>query len=381
MTIEIPGAVQWLVPIVVGASWPEGDEDALRRLGEAWQQAATAVNEAVSDGDSAAWAALSAMQGEAADAFAEYWDRFVSGDEQFLVTLRKACAALAEACDETALNVEYTKLSIIAALIILAAQIAAMLAAAWATFGASTAGVPIAEAATELTVQMVFRELLQEIAVNVAINVGVDAAIQGLQFADGDRKHWDAGKTLDAGISGAAAGVASHGTGAASGALGRSTTTFSQAALRGAAEGAVAGAGGNTLNDLAHGKLPSLQDLGSGAVSGSVGGANDGITNRHEGLDQTWNDPEHSRFTAGSNTLGWRFQTDEGADIRADVDNPYTRSWNSSQAQDLGVPGGPNNVNGPDNVNGDGDELLPTTLIPPRSAVPRLDLPEPGTGD
>jgi hypothetical protein len=43
MTIQIPEAVQWLVPIVVGADWPEGDEDALRRLAQAWEQAAAAI--------------------------------------------------------------------------------------------------------------------------------------------------------------------------------------------------------------------------------------------------------------------------------------------------------------------------------------------------
>lgn len=294
MTIQIPEPVQWLVPIVVGTDWPEGDEDALRRLAQAWQQAATALNHATGDGNAAAQAALSAMQGEAADAFAEYWDRFVAGDEQFLSTLQQACEQLAEGCDEAALNVEYTKLSIIAALLILAAQIAAMAAAAFTTFGASTAGIPIAQAATRVTVQLAFRELIRQIAINGAINVGVDVAIQGLQIARGDRSlsEWDLGKTADAGISGVAAGVAGGGVGLASDALGRATSNFGAAALRGASEGAIAGAGGNALNDLAHGTAPSLQSLGSGAASGSVGGALDGTTNRHQGLHETWHSPD-----------------------------------------------------------------------------------------
>ncbi|MGH8964868.1 MAG: hypothetical protein ACRDXB_06005, partial [Actinomycetes bacterium] len=73
MTIQIPEPVQWLVPIVVGADWPEGDEDALRRLAQAWEQAAKAISVATGDGSAAAQAVGSAMQGEAADAFAEYW--------------------------------------------------------------------------------------------------------------------------------------------------------------------------------------------------------------------------------------------------------------------------------------------------------------------
>ncbi|HSL07026.1 MAG TPA: hypothetical protein VK887_03515 [Pseudonocardiaceae bacterium] len=304
MTIQIPEPVQWLVPVVVGTDWPESDEDALRRLAEAWERAATAISQATGEGNVAARAALGTMQGEAADAFAEYWDRFVSGDEQFLGTLEQACADLAEGCDEAALNVEYTKLAIIAALLILAAQIAAMIAAAFATFGASTAGIPIAQAATRITVQLAFRELIRQIAISVTINVGVDAAIQGLQVAGGDRESWDLAKTADAGIAGAAAGVAGSGVGLASDALGRSTSNFGAAALRGAGEGAIAGAGGNALNDLAHGTAPSLQSLGLSAASGSVGGALDGTANRHQGLPETWHSPENSDYTDGTNAQG-----------------------------------------------------------------------------
>ena len=361
MTIQIPEAVQWLVPIVVGADWPEGDEDALRRLALAWERAATAIGEVTGDGNAAAQAALNAIQGEAAYAFAEYWDRFVAGDEQFLVTLQQACEQLGQGCDETALNIEYTKLTIIAALLVLAAQISAMAAAAVATLGASTAGIPIAQAATRITVQLAFRELIRQIATNVAINVGVDGVIQGLQFARGDRERWDVGNTVDAGISGLMSGAAGGAVGGASKLLGTTTTNFGEAALRSAGEGALAGAGGNALNDLAHGNAPSLQSLGSGAVSGSVGGALDGTTNRHQGLDETWHRPDDSEYIAGPNTQGWRFTTEDGAEVRANVDNPYTGSWNSGQGKHIPDDGGPNNVN----VDND-DYLLPTSLEPTR---------------
>jgi hypothetical protein len=353
MTIQIPEPVQWLVPLVVGTNWPEGDEDALRRLAQAWEQAATAICQATGEGNVAARTALGTMQGEAADAFAEYWDRFVAGDEQFLVTLQHACEQLGEGCDEAALNIEYTKLSIIAALLILAAQIAAMIAAAFATFGASTAGIPIAQVATRVTVQLAFQKLISQIV----INAGVDVAIQGLQLAGGDRESWELGKTADAGLAGVAAGAASGGVGLASAALGRTTSRFAAAALRGAGEGVIAGAGGNALNDLAHGTAPSLQSLGSGAVSGSVGGVLDGTINRHRGLHETWHSPENSDYTAGANTQGWRHQTPAGTDVRANVDNPYSGSWNSGGAQHIPSGGEPNNVH----VDND-DYLLPTAL-------------------
>lgn len=46
-------------------------------------------------GNAAAGAALGAMRGEAADAFAEYWELLVAGDEQFLVEAQQACEQLA----------------------------------------------------------------------------------------------------------------------------------------------------------------------------------------------------------------------------------------------------------------------------------------------
>lgn len=378
MGIEIPGAVQWLTPIVVGAKWPEGDEDELRLLRDAWQAAEKAVGEVLGDGNNASTAALGCMSGQTAEKFEEYWKSYTEGDA-YLVNLQQICADLAKGCDNAALGIEYTKLSIIAALIILAAQIAAMIASAVATFGTSTAGIPIAQVATRITIQTIFQQLLRQIIINVAINVGVDAAIQGLQFATGERKSWDVGKTVDAGIAGVAAGVASGAVGVGSGALGNASSNFAQAAGRGAVEGAVAGAGGNVLNNLAHGKV-SAEDFGSailsGGVSGGVGGAVGGMSGRHEGLSQTWEtgtSPD-GQYTAGANTQGHTFQTPDGSTTRANIDgNPYEGGWRSDNASTyIPAEGGPNNVNDPE----DSDYQVRSSANPPRM-VGRLDLPDP----
>ncbi|MFD9705314.1 hypothetical protein [Lentzea sp. NPDC059081] len=376
MGIEIPGAVQWLTPIVVGASWPEGDETKLRAMRDAWEAAAKSVGDVLNDGNSASSAALGCMSGQTAEKFKEYWQKYSEGDA-YLVTLQQICTDLASGCDNAALGIEYTKLSIIAALIILAAQIAAMIASAVATFGASTAGVPIAQAATRITVQMLFQQLLKQIVINLAINVGVDAAIQGIQFASGERKSWDIGKTVDAGIAGVAAGVAGGLVGAGSSALGNTTSNFVQAAGRGAVEGAIAGAGGNVLNNLAHGKV-GLDDFGSailsGGTSGAVGGAVGGMSNRHEGLSSTWDtgtSPD-GQYTAGSNTQGHTFVSPEGTTTRANVDNPYQGGWGSTNASRIPGDGGPNNVNDPT----ESDYQVTSSANPPRM-VGRLDLPDP----
>jgi hypothetical protein len=376
MGIEIPGAVEWLVPIVVGADWPEGDETALRRLSEAWTAAAAAVEDVIQDGQGAAGGALGCMSGQTAEAFDKYWKQFVEGDA-YLVNLQQLCTDLASGCDDAALNIEYTKLSIIAALIVLAAQIVAMIASAVATFGASTAGVPIAQAATRVTVQMFFRELIKQIAINVVVNVGIDAVIQGGQMIFGDREKWDVDKTVDAGIAGVAAGVANGAVGSLSKSLGNTTSNFVQAAGRGAAEGALAGASGNVMNNWAHGKFgleDTLNATVSGATSGSVGGAVGGMSNRHGGLSDTWATgiSEDGGTVAQHNTQGHTFQTPDGSTVQANTPNPYTGGWGSGNAQKIPGDGGPNNVNDPR----DDDYEVKTSANPPRM-VGHLDLPDP----
>ncbi len=377
MGIEIPGAVQWLTPIVVGAKWPEGDETRLRAMRDAWQAAEKAVGEVLGDGNNASKAALGCMSGQTAEKFEEHWKKYTEGDA-YLVNLEQICTDLASGCDNAALGIEYTKLSIIAALIILAAQIAAMIASAVATFGASTAGIPIAQVATRITVQMIFQQLIRQIIINVAINVGVDVAIQGIQFASGERKSWDVSKTVDAGIAGVAAGVASAGVGMAS-PLGGTSKNFAQAAATGAVEGAVAGATGNVLNNLAHGKVSGedfLNAVVSGGTSGSVGGAIGGMQTRHEGLTQTWEtgtSPD-GQYTAGANTQGHAFQTADGSTVRANTStNPHEGGWRSDNAgKYIPTDGGPNNVNDPT----ESDYQVKSSANPPR-IVGDLDLPDP----
>ncbi|MDT7724706.1 MAG: hypothetical protein QOI21_1282 [Actinomycetota bacterium] len=302
----MPGEVAWLLPIVVGESWPEGDEDKLRALRDAWLVASKSITPVAEIGSKAASEVVANWTGDSATAFAEQWKKFTEGDEAYFKSLADAAQALGDSCDQTALDIEYTKYMIIISLVILAAQIVAMIAAAAPSFGASTAGIAPAQIATRMTVQMLFRELLQklaqqgfkqlakelleqflkeglkkiakEVATNVAMNVAMDAGIQGLQMAKGDRQSWDWSKTKDGAIGGAVDGV----VGAASGGLSKKMAGedgFSVAgkAVQGATEGvastvgqaAVTGDLGNlTAKDI-------LTGASSGAVSTGVDGAKD----------------------------------------------------------------------------------------------------------
>ena len=63
MSIEIPDEVKWLLPIVVGESWPEGDEDAMRRMADAWRTAANDIENVKAAANRGAEQAKGAMEG------------------------------------------------------------------------------------------------------------------------------------------------------------------------------------------------------------------------------------------------------------------------------------------------------------------------------
>ncbi|MBW4716079.1 WXG100 family type VII secretion target [Saccharothrix obliqua] len=176
MGIEIPGEVAWLVPIVVGRSWPEGDETALRRMADAYRTAARGVRSVIDQADTAASAVVGSQEGVAARRFEEHWGEYTAGDDARLPALQRACEELAETCERAALEVEHAKLAIIAALLALAVEISALVAAAFGTFGVSTAGIPVAQQAARATVQDTFRRLVTAMLRDVAVPDGVDIA-------------------------------------------------------------------------------------------------------------------------------------------------------------------------------------------------------------
>ncbi|HET6705367.1 MAG TPA: toxin glutamine deamidase domain-containing protein, partial [Amycolatopsis sp.] len=372
----MPDAVKWLLPIVVGESWPEGDETKLRALRDAWHTASAAIGPVSETGNQAASGIRDNWTGDGADAFAEQWKKFVEGDEAYFKQLADAAKALGDSCDQTALDVEYTKYMIIISLIILAAQIAAMIAAAAVTFGGSTAGIAPAQIATRMTVQMLFRQLLEKLAQqgfkqvakellekllkqglkkigmevlkNEAINLGMDAGIQGLQMAKGDRKDWDWSKTSDAAISGAVGGV----VGAASGSIGRGATEglshsaggqIADAAMRAGTRGAVEGVAQTVGQAAVTGDLGSLtpeqllMGASSGAVGGAVGGAKEQLNSVHEANIPRADSDSGGSDSGGSDSGGSDSGgSDSGESRRGSGDEPESESASRGDSESRG---------------------------------------------
>ncbi|MFD9890248.1 putative nucleotidyltransferase substrate binding domain-containing protein [Amycolatopsis sp. NPDC059027] len=211
MSLQIPSELTWLVQIVGGDAWPEGDEDKLRVLATAWEEASRELTAVQGEVDSVTAAVLSALQGTASEEFRKFTQAFKAQVPDVAVTAKQ----LGDLAKETALQVEYAKYMIVGTLIMLAVQIAWALANAFWTFGASTATIPAMQAAARISVQVVLKNLVMAVLFGIVFQVGMDAAIQGIQMLKGDRTKWDTDLTKGAAIAGAIGGVIGFGLGAA----------------------------------------------------------------------------------------------------------------------------------------------------------------------
>src|SRR5690606_29933831 len=112
--------------------------------------------------------------------------------------------------DKLALDVEYTKYTLIGAMIMLVLEIAWAFAMAGPSFGSSLAWLAVRKAMYTVFFRTVLRKLLSELVTTVAFEVAtelaIDAAAQLAQMAKGTRTSWDTEKTGSAAGSGALGG-------------------------------------------------------------------------------------------------------------------------------------------------------------------------------
>lgn len=353
MTIQIPGYLQW-VSYLTGSEWPQGDEDAMRRIGDYWRDAAEDLSDLIPDLNRVRSETLSVLMGETADAAEEQFAMLFDGDYS-VDKLSQAMSALGDLADGAGTEIEYTKLQILTSLAIAAAEIAWALAAAPETFGGSLGLIPVTEAATMMAVRQIVamllrqlvkklgeamtktlvRRLLREAAQEVAIGLGQELAIQGFQAAQGNRDGID---WKQAGIVAAASGIGGAvGSPVGEGltrAMGRSDNPVTNA-LKGALSGYGAGIAGNVAGTLGTGgDLDAVSIFGGaassaatggvhGAKSGSHGDSNNGNSRPDTGSpgrpDINGANGSHSNGDGGHNGQ----QSHNGSDQRSS-DNPAT---------------------------------------------------------
>ncbi|RDI43604.1 WXG100-like domain-containing protein [Nocardia mexicana] len=224
MSLYLPPELRWL-GWVAGAEWPDGDEDALFGVAEAWEEAAAAVRELTDElliAREATGSAYSAGQG--ADAMAALFDQLITGD-QSVAALAESMQQVSDGAFDTATQIEAAKLMIIISLVTLAIEIfwawrfpptapvaqAAAIAATRSWIRLLTDRIVgliarIAESVMSKAAAKVFGTYTMRAVEGVAVATGLDLLVQGIQIAKGHRKHIDG---TQVGISAVAGGLGS----------------------------------------------------------------------------------------------------------------------------------------------------------------------------
>jgi hypothetical protein len=342
MTIEL---WDWLehVDYLVGASFPQADEDALRRCGQAWARTATGLRALVPDAATAGGAVLAALDGQTGGAFGSAWDQ-ITGPDGYLPGLAALCEQLAAACDGTAQDIEYAKLEYVGALVALGATLAVLAGAIWAG-GVSALGMPAAISAAQFTIRLLLTRLVTGILVGVVFTTGLDAAAQLVQLADGHRDHWDWSKTAaaagDGAIYGALGGVAFAGAGRLA-AMGRGPGLLGLVAA-----GMGTGAAGGLVVPLSHGDAPS----GAGFLLSTTAGLVGGLASSHGRAEPTADlsaltvlDPAAGRRLGGGLELD--ALTDRSLDAGAELAGSVLASGTVADGLTAGVDGRPTVLDG-----------------------------------
>ncbi|MEV5543957.1 hypothetical protein AB0L13_44825 [Saccharopolyspora shandongensis] len=173
---EVPAGVQRLLEVLVGNDWPEGNPDDLRVMAGQWRTTAQTLTIVLDLAREGAARVGRGMQGRAQEAFHAFIAQFI-GDGGYLETLREVCLGLADALEAMAVQIEMLRIIIIELLVILALQIAAEIAAAPYTFGASLANIIVHMTATRAAIVTVIRRaiigLISHLAASLLNQVGV----------------------------------------------------------------------------------------------------------------------------------------------------------------------------------------------------------------
>ena len=119
MSILLPPALSWVAYLAVGENWPQGDEDKLRELSEAWQEAAQELLAISREVGPSVSGVLQSMAGPVAGQFREFIETFL----RHLPQTAKSAQQLARLAETTAVELQYAKYMILVQLAWMAFEI------------------------------------------------------------------------------------------------------------------------------------------------------------------------------------------------------------------------------------------------------------------
>ncbi|HXS65084.1 MAG TPA: hypothetical protein VN767_19705 [Streptosporangiaceae bacterium] len=209
MAVTVPAEVNWLLDLLCGQDWPQGDEDKLRAASQAWMDAMVGIAALADHADLTSQQVSNAnAYSTSGEAFTSFWNTYLQNDPKLQTAdggvfegLYTQCEQQARALVDQANEVEYTKLIIVFTLILVAIQIAWAIAAAIMTMGGSLAEIGLAMFLGRESIMIALSRFLQ-MALTMLIP---DLIAQTVMVVQG--KGWDAGKTLSSGENALAGGL------------------------------------------------------------------------------------------------------------------------------------------------------------------------------
>ena len=184
MSIQLPSELTWCLNML-GIPWPDIDEDQLHN----WATQVRTYANNTADTHDAAHAKVKSLasttHGDSYDALRAGWEK---ASNTHMSKMVEGCHLFADALDAAADVVVVVKGAIIAALAVMAAQIAAAQASAAITGGASEATIPAVVQGTQATVQEQLNQLAQQViggllqAVATPLEDTIASAVEGMLF-------------------------------------------------------------------------------------------------------------------------------------------------------------------------------------------------------
>lgn len=159
MGLMIPGELADLLN-ELGYIWPKSDEEKLFELGQQWIDFGSTVGQIAQDADSAAQAVWSGNQGDAIDAFRQFW----SAEDSASSTCHSGqdgSTVVGAALIVCAAVVLALKINVIVQLTILLIEIVEAIATAVPTFGASLLEIPVFKKLTDMLINLIISEAME----------------------------------------------------------------------------------------------------------------------------------------------------------------------------------------------------------------------------
>ncbi|WP_329110958.1 hypothetical protein OG792_17790 [Micromonospora sp. NBC_01699] len=204
---QLAGFLKW----VSGEDFPGANEDRLFGMSRAYYGAADGVEAAIPLLVSAVESIREGVSGQADEAFVESMRAYVDEEPGFLAAAGLHMRKLGAKSQTSGTQVQYVKMTLIGAIILLLIEFAVALAFSFFNPGAALNWLAARVAIFRFLVRTLLGRLLMHVVMNQIIGIGLqvllDLIVQRLQMAMGTRDHIDTSLTRQAAIAGAVGGA------------------------------------------------------------------------------------------------------------------------------------------------------------------------------